>query len=150
MDIEANGRGLTGFHYPSDIRVEREAQLAETIRMILAFDLEYFKVNMRYCDGIKCCDISGQHIHNWSEICDEMRDLLCFVPYNKLAFQFIAQIIITTLSGATYIFDLLDIAQDELKIGLDRKISAHPHTELLRNMQLRPRSQPWRGSFCCC
>ncbi len=143
-DIKANGRRPAGFHYPSDIRVAPEAQLAETIQMILAFDLEYFKVDVRYCDRVKCCDVRSDHIHNWSEICNEMRDLLAFVPYNKIAFQYIAQIIITTLSGATYIFDLLDIAQDELKTGLEKKISDGPHTEMLRNMALRPHSQPWQ------
>ncbi len=112
--------------------------------MALAIDLEYFRVDLRYCDKVKCCDVRNQYIHNWNEICDAVPGLLCFPPFNKVSFQYVTQIVITTLSGATYLFNLLDVAQNEFKIGQEKKISDCPHPEKLQNIALRLRSQPWR------
>ncbi len=87
IDIFANGCGLASFQYPSKIRVSKDALQAETIKMIFALDFEYFKVDVRYCDGIKSCHVKGNHIHNWSEICDVMCNAFCFVLCNKTTFQ---------------------------------------------------------------
>ncbi len=145
--VDAMGPERILVHRIKTVEALRQAiadiEQAEMIRMALALDLEYFRVDVRYCHGVKCCDTRSQHVYNWNEICDEVPGSLCFTPFNKVSFQYVAQIIITTLSGATYLFNLLDVAQNEFKTGLVKKISDRPHPETLQNMALRPCSQPW-------
>ncbi len=110
-------------------------------------DLEYWRTCSNYCLGLKSTDINNANDQCWRDLLEILRDALAMVPFNKMRFQYLVQIILTTHQLATYIFDMLDISADECRCGLVPSIAQElreKNLDSVLQLEVRPRCAPWQ------
>ncbi len=95
---------------PSDIRVTKDAE--NVVKYIFAIDFEYWRVCANYCLGLKAADMNDMNDRCWANLLTTLSDAFAMVPYNKMGYQFLVQIILTAHQLGIYIFDLIDISSD--------------------------------------
>ncbi len=115
-DIKRNAAGLVSLHCPSDICATKDAE--NTLKYIFAMDFEYWRTCENYCLGLKAADMNDANDQCWANLLAFLHDAFAMVPFNKMRYQFLEQIILMTYQLATYVLDLLDISSDECRLGL--------------------------------
>ncbi len=141
--------GPRGLQFPPEQFFIPEEKPA--FRLALALDLEFYELVQWWTEKLLWTDHPFVNSKPWNRICSTIRDWLATVPANKNCFRYISHLILASYHGASYIINIVKIAQSMVEAGIYQPISATTRNELERLNQLAMRpgaaEAPQWGNF---
>ncbi len=114
-------------------------------------DLEFYELQQWWKEKLLWTDHPFVNSKPWNRICSTIRDWLATVPANKNRFWYISHFILASYHGASYIINIMKIAQGMVEAGIYQPISAIMQNELewLNQLAMRPGASeaPQWGNF---
>ncbi len=113
--------GPRGLQFPPEQFFIPEEKPA--FRLVLALDLEFFKLVQWWTEKLLWTDHPFVNSKPWNRICTTIRDWLATVPANKNHFRYISHFILASYHGASYVINIIKIAQSMVEAGIYQLIS---------------------------